>query len=146
MDPLSISLACISLIGAITRTSTVVTNFVRDVRGVKSELDRVSRELQSLKAVLEILAGDAGDPTKGSLPETLKRQIAGIVTNCTGVVAEIELTLKRHEGTGLAKAARWSAIGQGDISKLRSSLEAHKSALEIALDMVTLYGYSVIPR
>jgi hypothetical protein len=56
------------------------------------------------------------------------------------VVAEIERTLNRHEGSGLAKAARWTAIGQGDISKLRLSLEAHKSALEIALDMVTLYS------
>jgi len=146
MDPLSISLACISLIGAISKTSTVVTNFVRNVRGVRSELDGVSRELQSLKAVLEILADDAGDLTKGPLPQTLKTQIAGIVTNCTGVVAEIEHTLKRHEGTGLAKAAHWTAVGQGDISKLRISLEAHKSALEIALDMVTLYGYPIISR
>ena len=146
MDPLSISLACITLIGAICQTSIVVTNFVRDVRGVKNELDGVSRELQSLKVVLEILADDTKDGSKGPLPETLKRQIAGIVKNCMGVVAEIELTLKRHEGTGLAKAARWTAIGQGDISKLQLSLEAHKSALEIALDMVTLYVYLVISR
>ena len=146
MDPLSISLACITLIGAISKTSTVVTNFVRDVRGVKTELDGVSRELQSLKAVLETLANDAGDPTNSVLPETLKRQIAGIVTNCMGVVVEIEHTLERHEVTGLAKAARWKAIGLGDILKLRSSLEAHKAALEIALDMVTLYGYPVISR
>ena len=146
MDPLSISLACITLIGAISKTSTVVTNFVRDVRGVKTELDGVSRELQSLKAVLETLANDAGDPTNSFLPETLKRQIAGIVTNCMGVVVEIEHSLEMHEVTGLAKAARWKAIGHGDISKLRSSLEAHKSALEIALDMVTLYSYPVISR
>jgi hypothetical protein len=140
MDPLSISLACITLIGAISQTSTAVANFVRDVRGVKSELDGVSRELQSLKIVLETLADDTGDPTKVSLPETLKRQIAGIVTNCMGIVVEIEHTVERHEGSELAQAVRWRAIGRGDISKLRSSLEAHKSALEIALDMVTLYG------
>jgi hypothetical protein len=140
MDPLSISVACISLIGLITKTSTVVTKFVRDVRGARSDLDGVSRELLSLKNVLELLADDAADtdPTKGALPETLKKQIAGIITNCIGVVAEIEQTLKKHEGAGLTKAARWMAIGQQDIIKLRSSLEAHKSALEIALDMVAL--------
>jgi hypothetical protein len=131
MDPLSISLACISLIGAISPTSTVVTTFVLDVRGTKSDLDGVSRELQSLKAVLEMLADDDGDLPTASLPDTLKRQIAGIVTNCMGVVEEIENTLKRHEVTGLAKAAHWTAVGQRDVSKLRSSLEAHESVLEL---------------
>ena len=62
------------------------------------------------------------------------------------VVAEIELTLNRQSGSRLAKAARWTAVGQGNISKLRSSLEAHKSALDIALDMVTLYWYLIISK
>jgi hypothetical protein len=119
-------------------------HFVRDVRGVKDELDGISQELQSLKAVLEILADDAGDFSRGRLPDTLEIQVTGIVTNCMSVVVEIEQTLNRHEGSRLAKAARWTAIGQGDISKLRSSLEAHKSALEIALDMVTSYGYPLV--
>jgi hypothetical protein len=106
MDPLSISLACISLLGAVSQTSTVVTNFVHDVRGVKDEINGVSQELQSLNAVLEILAGDAGELTWGRLPDTLERQIVGIVTNCISVVAEIERTLNRHDGLRLAKY-RW---------------------------------------
>jgi hypothetical protein len=111
MDPLSISATCISLIGIITKTS---------------------------KTVLELLADDVVDPSNESFPETLKKQIAGIVTNCSVVVTEIEQTLKKHEDSRLSKAAQWDMSGKDDIAKLRSSLEAHKSALEIALDMVTL--------
>jgi hypothetical protein len=93
-----------------------------------------------------MFADDDGDLPKVPLSDTLTRQIAGIVTNCMGIVEEIENTLKRHEGTGLAKAARWTAVGQRDVPKLRSSLEAHKSALELILDMVALYGYPDISR
>ncbi|CAG7562543.1 unnamed protein product, partial [Fusarium equiseti] len=42
-------------------------------------------------------------------------------------------------GDGWAKSkAAWALNGKGDMQKLRSSLEAHKSALELALDMLTL--------
>jgi len=138
MDPLSISATCIGLASTIARTSLVVIGFVKDVRAARADLDAVSRELLSLKTVLELLADDVNDSTTQSIPQTLQKQIAGIVTNCTGVVVDIEQTLKKHEGGKLNKAAKWVACGKNDVTKLRSSLEAHKSALETALDMVTL--------
>lgn len=112
--------------------------FVKDVRAARSDLDVVSRELLSLKTVLELLAEDIGDSSSRSIPQTLQNQIAGIVRNCTGVVVDIEQTLKKHEGGKVNKAAKWVASGKSDVSRLQLSLEAHKSALEIALDMVTL--------
>ena len=138
MDPLSITATCIGLASTITRTSLVVIGFVKDVRAARSDLDVVSRELLSLKTVLELLAEDIGDSSSRSIPQTLQNQIAGIVRNCTGVVVDIEQTLKKHEGGKVNKAAKWVASGKSDVSRLQLSLEAHKSALEIALDMVTL--------
>lgn len=138
MDPLSITVACVGLIGTIAKTSLTIKDFVHNVRGARSDLDAVSRELQSLKTLLELLADDAGNPSSGTFPETLKRQIAGITTNCEGVVSEIEKTLEKHQGTKLSKGASWAIGGKDDMAKLRSSLEAHKSALEIAFDMVTM--------
>jgi hypothetical protein len=138
MDPISITATCIGLASIITRTSLVVIGFVKDIRTARSDLDAVSRELLSLKIVLELLADDVNDSTTQSIPQTLQKQIAGIVTNCTGVVVNIEQTLKKHEGGKLNKAAKWVASGKRDVAKLQLSLEAHKSALEIALDMVTL--------
>lgn len=138
MNPLSVTATCIGLASTITRTSLVVMDFVQDVRTARSDLDAVSRELLSLKTVLELLADDVNDSTGQSIPQTLQKQIAGIVTNCTGVVVDIEDTLKKHDGGKLSQAAKWVASGKNDVAKLQSSLEAHKSALEIALDMVTL--------
>ncbi|KAE9367026.1 hypothetical protein N431DRAFT_562288 [Stipitochalara longipes BDJ] len=138
MDPLSITATCIGLASTITRTSLVVIGFVKDVRAARTDLDTVSRELLSLKTILELLADDVNDSTSQSIPQMLQKQITGIVTNCTGVVVDIEETLKNHDGGRLNKAAKWVASGKKDVAKLQSSLEAHKSALEIALDMVTL--------
>lgn len=138
MDSISITATCIGLASTITRTSLVVIGFVKDVRAARSDLDAVSRELTSLKTILELLADDVNDSTTQLVPQTLQKQIAGIVTNCTSVVVDIEQTLEKHEGGKLNKAAKWVASGKRDVAKLQLSLEAHKSALEIALDMVTL--------
>ena len=112
---------------------------MKDVRATRIDLDGVSRELGSLKAVLELLADDINELRNVSFLQTLQKQIAGIVTNCSGAVADIEETLKKHEGGKVAKAAQLDAFGKGYIVKLGSSLEAHKSTLEIALDTVSLY-------
>lgn len=138
MDPISFTATCIGLASTITRTSLIVIGFVKDVRAARSDLDAVSRELLSLKTVLELLADDVNDSNTKPIPQMLQKQITGIVTNCTGVVVDIEQTLKKHEGGKLNKAAKWVASGKSDVAKLQLSLEAHKSALEIALDMVTL--------
>ena len=138
MDPLSITATCVGLASTITRTSLVVISFVKDVRSARSDLDVISRELSSLKIILELLAEDVNDSTTLSIPQTLQKQITGIITNCTGVVVDIEKTLVEHGGGRMNKAAKWVASGKSDVAKLQLSLEAHKSALEIALDMVAL--------
>jgi hypothetical protein len=138
MDPISFTATCIGLASTITRTSLIVIGFVKDVRAARSDLDAVSRELLSLKTVLGLLADDVNDSNTKPIPQMLQKQITGIVANCTDVVVDIEQTLKKHEGGKLNKAAKWVASGKSDVAKLQLSLEAHKSALEIALDMVTL--------
>jgi hypothetical protein len=99
--------------------------------GDKEDLDGVSRELGSWKTILEFLVDDINESRNVSFRQTLQKQIAGRVTSCSGAVADIEETLKKHEGGKVAKAAQWDAFGKGYIVKLGSSLEAHQSALEI---------------
>ncbi|PMD29641.1 hypothetical protein L207DRAFT_593211 [Hyaloscypha variabilis F] len=113
MDPLSITTACVGLVGSVTKISIQISDFVRKAREARGDLDRVSRELVSLKTVLEILSEDAG--TGKGFPDSLK-----------------------HAGGGITPAVKWTLFGRDDMDKLRSSLEAHKSALDIALDMVAL--------
>ena len=135
MDPISIAVGCGSLISLIAKTSTTINSFVREVRGARADLDAVSRELHSLSNVLDLLADDGAV----QLPEQLTAQVSSILQNCQGVVAEIEVALKAHAGGGNVKQrVGWAWTGHGDMEKLRSSLEAHKSALNIAVDMASL--------
>jgi hypothetical protein len=69
MDPLSITVACVSLTASIAKTSLVVTTFVRAVRSARSDLDAVSRELASLTTLLELIAEDAkARASRGAAP------------------------------------------------------------------------------
>jgi hypothetical protein len=139
MDPLSITTACVGLVTTISKVSITVNGFVREVRDARGDLDAVSRELLSLKTVLELLSDDAEGSKGGGFPQSLIKQISGILKNCHGVLEQIESSLRKHSGGGVKKGVKWSLSGRDDMNKLRSSLEAHKSALDIALDMVALY-------
>jgi Fungal N-terminal domain of STAND proteins len=140
MDPLSITTGCFSLVASITNVSLTVNAFVRACRDSRSDLDSVSRELLSVKTVLELLADDVDDAAEASknIPLALESQINGIVKNCDGVVKDIEASLQKHEVGGPLKGIKWAVSGSNDMMRLRSSLEAHKAALELALDMVAL--------
>lgn len=140
MDPLSITASCVGLTAAITKTSIALTKFVRDVRDARADIDGVSRELGSLSTVLQLLKEDTA---KKTTPATLEKQVIGIIENCKQVIVEIDGTLAKYEGSSTKKAARWAAIGRDDINKSRSSLEAHKSALDIALSMVEMWVLSL---
>jgi hypothetical protein len=138
MDPLSIAAGCLSLANTITKASVTIYGFIKSVRAARGDLDAISRELLSLKTLLELLADDATDSYCYAFPKTLERQVNGIVSNCNEVVQSIEKTLKDYETLEGFKAAKWTVSAKDDMNKLRLSLEAHKSALEIALDMAAL--------
>ena len=115
-----------------------ISTFVRQVRDARGDLDAVSRELVSLKSILEILAEDTARSGANGLPESLIMQIQGIMSGCDDVIIQITSILSKYDGNGLVARSQWAINGRGDIDKLRSSLEAHKSALNIALDMLSL--------
>lgn len=140
MDPLSITLACITLIGTISKVSTTLTTFVRDFRDAPTELNAVSLELQSVYLVLQNLKRDTVGPTTNStLPSDLKQQILVIIKNCGRVVRDIESCLKKHRQSRRGIGGYWLlGGGKDDMAKYRSSLEAHKSAIGIAVQVVNV--------
>ncbi|KAJ3550305.1 hypothetical protein NM208_g54 [Fusarium decemcellulare] len=138
MDPFSIATGCAGLVQIIGCLSVQIHTFVRACRETRSDLDRVSRELLSLRTVLELIQEDATDESK-PFPPTLKQHVTGIVSNCNTVVLEIQSCIEKYGDNRLKSKASWAVNGQGDITKLRSSLEAHKTALELALDMLALH-------
>jgi hypothetical protein len=137
MDPLSIAASCVGLISVIGQSSIAITNFLRGCREARRELLEISRELGDLKVVLELLKDDP-------IPDALRTRILDIMRNCEYVVKQIELVLEKHAGgTRLDQAARWALTGRSDVTKLQLTLCAHRGALNLALEMVSL---SVAPK
>jgi Fungal N-terminal domain of STAND proteins len=139
MDPISITTGALSIVASIGKLTITVTRFVRQVRDARGDLDAISRELVSLSSILEILAEDVSNPGPNGLPESIAKQIQGILNGCDGVVVQLAETLSKFDGNSLKTKGAWALNGRGDMDKLRSSLEAHKSALNIAVDMLSLY-------
>lgn len=128
---------------SITKVCVTLNAFIREIRDARGDIDAVTREMHSLQTVLELLAEDAEpsdptDPATTTIPANFRKQISGIVSNCTQVVEDIESCIKQHEGSKITKRIHWASSGKGDMAKLRSTLEAHKTSLNLVLDMVSL--------
>ena len=138
MEPLSIAAACISLVGVIGKTTIQVGLFVHDIRESRKELDAISRELSSLSLCRSALANDSASPAAG-FPLSLADNVLSVVRNCNEVVHEIDALLAKMSVDSIKRKVQWAAYGRKDATTLWLNLEAHKSALDIALDMITLY-------
>ncbi|KAI8713579.1 Helo-like-N domain-containing protein [Fusarium sp. LHS14.1] len=113
MDPLSIAAGCASLVSTISTLSLSIHEFVRTFREARKDLEKVSRELQSLQPVLRLIEDDATDEEKPTC-------------------------IAQYGQKRLKAQVTWATGGQGDVEKLRTSLEAHKLSLELALDVYSL--------
>jgi len=139
MEPLSIATGCICLITTISKTSSLITSFVRNCRAARHDLDDISRELASVENVLNLLRDDTADTNDESIPETLRVQIATNILNCGRVLRELDELLRRYNGERIDQAASWVMTGRYEAAKLRSSLAVHRENLNFALEMLTLY-------
>lgn len=72
-----------------------------------------------------MLVNDVKDPAQGSFPASLATQ---------------SMALRQPaQGFGFRKDIKWAVSGHRDIEKLGSGLEARKSALDMTLEMATMY-------
>ncbi|KAF7536814.1 hypothetical protein G7054_g4232 [Neopestalotiopsis clavispora] len=138
IDPLSITTSCLALIGVVAKTSIAITAFIRDCREARGDLISVNRELSELKIVLELLQEDtAGHDGELLLSESLQTQILSIIHNCGDVSARVEQVLTDLRGSRIG-AIKWVLDRKKEVASLKQSLEAHRSALSLALEMVNM--------
>ena len=136
MDPLSITAASIALLGTVAKTSLAVTSFVRGCREARADLSSISGELTQLHLVLDLLKDDTAVSDTRVIPESLQAQILSIINNCSIVIGNINTVLDKHSGK--AGPAKWVASGKAEAAGLRISLEAHRSSLSLALELVSI--------
>ncbi|KAM0427901.1 hypothetical protein ACHAPT_007360 [Fusarium lateritium] len=138
MDPLSIAAACIAFVQAADKTITTIRRFILDCRDARSDLSAVNRELSDLKLTLNLLedlvpdGNETGDP----LPSSIREDIRSIIKNYLDVAKEIDNVLVEYRGR--FAVASWAAEGKQKIASLQAVLEAHRRALDLAVDTITL--------
>ncbi|KAH7245665.1 hypothetical protein BKA59DRAFT_511625 [Fusarium tricinctum] len=92
MDPLSIASGCAGLVSAIGSLSFSIHAFVRTCREARSDLGRVSRELLSLRTVLELIQEDVADDATTRL-----KVKASWAINGQGDVAKLRSSFAAHK-------------------------------------------------
>jgi hypothetical protein len=136
---LAITVACASLISSVLTLSKQIATFVSDVRAARKDMDAVSRELSSLTLSLEGLRSDS---SKINFPDSLRRNLVDVLRNCDDVTKEMQDLLSKLSSASLRRRMQWSTLDCDEMNKLRSRLEAHKSAIDITLDMISMYVFS----
>jgi regulator of replication initiation timing len=136
MDPFTIATTCVGLISAIAQLSSQIKQFVSNFRDTRKDLESVTAELQSLSMCLECLQNDYSNE-RVSYPENISKSLLAVLQNCEGVTTQMQALLDRASSASVNKRLQWAMHGSQQMNTLRSSLEAHKSAIDIALEMTT---------
>ncbi|KAH7243023.1 hypothetical protein B0J15DRAFT_429482 [Fusarium solani] len=109
---MEIAASCIAFAQVADKTIGTIRGFIIDCRDARSDLSAVSREL------------------------SIRDDIRSIIKNCLDVAKEIDDVLVEHRGR--FAAVSWAAKGKQKVSALKAVLEAHRRALNLAVDTITL--------
>ena len=101
---------------------------INTARGAKADLAAIAIELESLRRALETFP-----PEANAWPQT-----SVILTNCHGVLEQIDLSLKKHTRRSVLGGLQWASGGKDEMRALRSSLEAHKTSINAVLGGINL--------
>ena len=139
MDPLSITTACVSLLSGIQISrNTSVSSSPRCV-----DMDAVSRELTSLTLCLELLRDDS---TTINYPDGFRKDLMGVLQSCDFITHQMKAILRKLSSGNVGRRIQWSLSSREEMNNLRSSLEAHKSAIEIALTLGSITVMNTVKK
>lgn len=138
MDPFSVSIGCITLLSVVTKVSRSVTDFAVGFRDARKDLLSVSHELSGLDLTLQVLKADTETKERHELPNVLRQYICDIIENCKNDLTRFEESLRVYEGESLNRTAKWAISGRKDAEKILEAIAAHKGALSLATETITL--------
>jgi len=98
-------------------------------------MDAVKGELESLHMSLGKLHDDN---TTTRYPESHRRTLVNILRNCDDVTDVMRDLLRKMSSGNLFHRVQWFRSGRDEMNGLRSRLEAHKTAIIIHLNVVSM--------
>ena len=138
MEPLTVTVSCISLISNLNRAAGILASFVDDIGGPRDETDAISHELQSLDTVLKMIARDTAAPVSQPYPPPLVEQLVRILQDCDSVVTSFQDMLAKFPKDDALTSAKWAVTGKKEVENVRLTLYGHRSVLVLTLELITL--------
>jgi len=135
MDPLSITAACLSIAGVVTKLSKDIIVFIRAHRDAREDLAGATGQLAQLKLTLDLLGDESGDAEE-ILPKEIKHQITSGLSGCQEVLVKLGDVLVKYRGR--AGSIKWALWGKDRVIELNTQLTTHTAALNLALELSTL--------
>ncbi len=135
MDPLSITAGVASLLGSLAALSKQITSFVVVAQGAKADMGAFLEEITSLMPALETLRQPE---LVRHYPDALRPHLLSIVRECDGVAGRMRELLSNLSSASWGRRMQWSLTSRDETDRLRQSLEARKSALQIAIGVLNL--------
>jgi hypothetical protein len=130
MDPLTITGSCVGLLAGISALSKELANFVNQTREAHKDVDGFSRELASISLCVSSLKDK-----NFNFPPNLQRQLTLVLGNCERTMQDMNNIVRKHSNPGAGRRLKWSLNDGQNVARLRERLEAHKSTLDITLDL-----------
>ncbi|KAJ4118764.1 hypothetical protein NW768_010825 [Fusarium equiseti] len=144
MDGLSIATACFAFIEIADKAFKTISDFVKDCKDARNDLESVSQELVILKRTLNLLKGLVAQGGDSDLTSNTKKDIREIIRNSLGVTETLEDELRGQEGKYLA--INWATKGKKKVATYRVILETNRRAISLAVETITLATAKNIKR
>ncbi|OTB16459.1 hypothetical protein K445DRAFT_21420 [Daldinia sp. EC12] len=135
MDPLSISMACVTLADLMFKVSRVTSSFLRGIRTAETDVNEITAEFDSISATMKLLTKEFLEKT----PENIRGKISDVVASCSKIIEEIHRLLSYYSPPLCTRRIRWVISGKKSLETLKNSLNTHRLTLGMALDIANLY-------
>lgn len=136
MDGLSIATACFAFIEIADKAFRTISDFVKDCKDARNDLESVNQELATLKRTLSLLKDLVAEGGESDLTSNTKRDIQEIIKNSLAVTETLKDELRGQEGKLLA--INWATKGKKKVATYRVILETNRRALSLAVETITL--------
>jgi hypothetical protein len=135
MDPFSVTVGCVSLLGAVTQTITRIAEFTKSFQDARSELISLHGHLEQLQHILELLYHDSssGDASVCAMTDA-DDQIKDQINNCLDILDELGRLVDSYRGSWIG---RWALTGKPAAENIGRVLEGCIDRLQLAVNVRT---------
>ncbi|KAI0019256.1 hypothetical protein F4780DRAFT_747684 [Xylariomycetidae sp. FL0641] len=136
MDPLSITMACLTFTKILHKAMKSAHSFLEDVWSAEPTVLAAIEEFTSAIPLFRLI----NTPEfQHQLPEEVRGTLAVIIGDCTANVDEMESILACFQDVSGLSKVQWASYGKPNLEKQNKALHHRLPLLGVVLDVANLY-------